>query len=244
MKKILAVSSKAFVVLLLGLLGFVAWSLYPHNNPQPLELPLISSTDAEGIQRLKNADAVADYEQLVTSFQAQRLASYCGVASGVSVLNALGVTTSEVTTLGVTIDQTTFFTAEAAQVRSQWDVMFAGMALADLASFLTAHGVHAEIHYMDKIDIDEFRVIVEKNLRNENDYIIVNYQREALGQGKMGHISPLSAYDRDTDSVLIMDVAAHKYPPTWAPIELLYAGMKAADSSSGKTRGFVEISNK
>lgn len=36
--------------------------------------------------------------------------------------------------------------------------------------------------------------------------------------------------------------AAHKYPPTWVPLDLLYAGMQTKDSSSGKMRGYLEVS--
>ena len=48
----------------------------------------------------------------------------------------------------------------------------------------------------------------------------MNYERAALDQNKSGHISPLAAYDEQTDKLLILDVAAYKYrrygslPPT------------------------------
>lgn len=70
-------------------------------------------------------------------------------------------------------------------------------------------------------------------------YAAACYQRELLGQDRVGHISPLAAYDRD--KVLILDTAAHKYPPTWAPVERLFAAMQTVDGSSGKMRGYVEV---
>lgn len=39
--------------------------------------------------------------------------------------------------------------------------------------------------------------------------------RAKLGQSGSGHFSPIGAFDRDTDMVLIMDVARFKYPPHW-----------------------------
>ena len=50
-----------------------------------------------------------------------------------------------------------------------------------------------------------------------------------------------AAYDGDADKVLVLDTARHKYPPTWVPVELLFIAMSTLDSSSGKTRGFVEV---
>jgi hypothetical protein len=84
--------------------------------------------------------------------------------------------------------------------------------------------------------------VVERNLSNEDDYLLVNYQREVLGQERVGHISPLAAYDRDSDRVLILDTAGYKYPPTWVPMESLFTAMSTVDSASGKSRGFIEIS--
>ncbi len=205
--------------MVLGRVGYIGWRLYPQYNPLPLPLPLISSTSEKGMERLLNAEALADYEKLSESFQAQALISYCGVASSVSVLNAMGRKSS----------QYDFFNSKASDVRSQFNVMFGGMSLSELAGLLDAHGLKVSINHIDKISVDEFRVTIEQNLANSNDYLIVNYQREVLGQGRVGHISPLAAYDRDTDSVLIMDTAAHKYPHTWVPLTMLYNAMKTTD---------------
>jgi hypothetical protein len=231
MKKVLIILGLMLATTVLGLAGFAGWVLYPHDNPLPLPSSLVGATTTEGVERLAAADAFADYELLASSFQAQSLASYCGVATSVAVLGAFGTPTT----------QGEFFTDEASAVRSRFKVTFGGMSLPDLAGLLKAHGLKTSVHYADQFSVVEFRAAVEKNLATDNDYLLVNYQREALGQGRVGHISPLAAYDRETDSVLIMDTAAHKYPPTWVPIELLYAGMSTTDSASGKMRGYVEV---
>ena len=229
MKKLLII----IITLAVMVTGGVGWLLYPHHNLLMLPSPLVSSTSTEGKKRLQNAEASADYVLLSKSFQAQALASYCGVASSVSVLNALGIE----------MNQYDFFTDKASQVRTRLKVVFGGMSLPELAGLLNAHGLKITTNHINEISIAQFRTIVENNLEYDDDFLIVNYQREVLGQGKVGHISPLAAYDRDTDSVLVMDTAAHKYPFTWVPIELLYAGMKTIDTESGKNRGFIEISN-
>jgi hypothetical protein len=232
MKKVILFIGVTVVVAGLAFAGYIGWALYPQSNPQPLPAALIAATSAEGEARLQEAEDIADYDRLAASFEPQQLVSYCGVASSVAVLQALGIESG----------QWSFFTDDASQVRSRYDVMFGGMSLPNLAGLLAAHGLKVAVHHADEITIDEFRADVERNLANDGDYLVVNYQREALGQGRVGHISPLAAYDQDSDSVLIMDTAAHKYPPTWVPLDLLYAGMQTKDSSSGKMRGYLEVS--
>ena len=63
-----------------------------------------------------------------------------------------------------------------------------------------------------------------------------------MGQEKGGHISPLAAYDIESDRFLILDVARYKYPPVWVTTADLFAAMKTTDSDNeNKTRGFVLV---
>lgn len=181
---------------------------------------------------MAGAEGIADYQRLSESFQNQSLISYCGVASSVTVLNALGND----------FNQRNFFTDAASEVRPRLSVMLGGMSLPNLAALLDAHGTEVSTQHADAFTLEEFRVVVERNLSSEGDYLLVNYQREVLGQQRVGHISPLAAYDRDSDRVLILDTAGYKYPPTWVAMEPLFAAMSTIDSASGKTRGYVEIS--
>ena len=144
--------------------------------------------------------------------------------------------------LGREVDQGSFFTAAASDVRPRRKVMMGGMSLPDLAGLLGAHGAAVSVQHATDSDLDAFREAVIRNLSTPGDYLLVNYQREVLGQNKVGHISPLAAYDRETDTVLIMDTASYSYPPTWVPVADLFAAMATTDRSSGKSRGFVEVS--
>jgi hypothetical protein len=206
--------------------------LQPHPDPQPLPAELVSLETTEGRALLEQAEARSDYDRLSGTFVSQDLVSYCGVASSVSVLNALGLDT----------DQDEFFTPQASRVRSRYRVTFGGMSLIDLGGLLAAHGVNAEVEHADDGSVDGFREVVQRNLADPDDFLLVNYERGVLGQGSVGHISPLAAYDLETDRVLIMDTASYKYPPTWVPLPMLYEAMKTTDTATGRLRGYVAVS--
>ncbi len=231
MKKFFAVVGVVVLAAVISFSGFVWWKLQPHPDPQPLPADLIALSTVEGEALLQEAEGRSDYDALSRSFESQELISYCGVASSVTVLNALGQETS----------QGDFFTPEASLVRPRRQVMFGGMSLLDLAALLAAHGTVTEVHFADGVSLDDFRAAVQRNLSDPDDYLLVNYQRGVLGQAPVGHISPLAAYDADTDRVLIMDTASYKYPPTWVPLPKLYEAMNTTDSSSGRARGYVEV---
>jgi hypothetical protein len=66
--------------------------------------------------------------------------------------------------------------------------------------------------------------------------------RKAIGQETGGHISPVAAYNEQTDRFLILDVSRYKYPPIWVKAEELWKATATLDSVSGKTRGFLLVS--
>jgi hypothetical protein len=115
------------------------------------------------------------------------------------------------------------------------------MSLPELAGLLRARGLKVAMVHGDELTVEEFRRVIESNLSRSGDYLLVNYQRQALGQGRVGHISPLGAYNSATDQVLIMDTADYKFPFTWAAVPALHAAMQEADSSTGRSRGIVEV---
>ncbi len=232
LKKVLKTLAVLVVVLAVVLVGSVWWKLQPKEDPQALPADLVSLFDEAGLRLLADADARTDYGLLRANYESQALRSYCGVASSVTVLSALGRE----------VDQASFFTSKASEVRPRRKVMLGGMSLPDLAGLLRAHGANVALQHASLSDVEQFRETLVRNLSTEGDFLLVNYQRQVLGQNKVGHISPVAAYDRETDTVLIMDTASYSYPPTWVPVESLFEAMATLDRSSGKSRGYVEVS--
>lgn len=208
--------------------------LVPEQGSEPLLPvfePLLNANSTRGRALLAESEGLADYQALVAHFEAQQYRSYCGVASSVTVLNALGGD----------VDQDDFFDEEASEVAPMDQVLFNGMNLETLGALVEAHGGRTEVVHAGEITVDEFRRRAAENLSTEGDYVLVNYLRSAIGQETWGHISPLAAYDADTDQLLLLDVAAHKYPPVWVSTQALYDAMNTIDSDGGLPRGVVFV---
>jgi hypothetical protein len=74
---------------------------------------------------------------------------------------------------------------------------------------------------------DSFRELLLKNL--DSSRVLVNFHRAGLNQRGGGHWSPLAAYDSETDSFLILDVAKYKYPSYYVSTSMLYEAVNTVD---------------
>jgi Phytochelatin synthase len=151
------------------------------------------------------------------------------------VLNALKTTDRPLT-------QDTFFTPEAQQIRTPFEVALMGMSLAQLAALLMSHQIKVETHYAADTTIEQFRTQIKQNLARERDFVIVNYDHAGVGEATGGHISPLSAYHEQSDRVLIEDVSSYKYPPVWVSMSELWNAVNTQDLSTRRTRGYLLVS--
>jgi hypothetical protein len=161
------------------------------------------------------------------------------------VLNALGVpapTTPEFDPYK-TFTQDNVFTPATEKVLPQETLRRMGMTLDQIGDFLGTYEVRAEVQHAAESSLEEFRSLAREYLGSPGRHVIVNYLRKSIGQEKGGHISPLAAYDADTDRFLLLDVARYKYPPVWISAAELFSAMNTADSDNqNRTRGFVLVS--
>jgi len=223
--------------LCVALVGVGIWNAAfraPPPDRLPLPSGLIAADSSTGKELSGDKAHRADYESLSGNFESQARAGFCGVASSVVVLNALRRSQPRMT-------QSTFFTDAASNVRSSLQVTFGGMSLEQLADLLRAHGAEVTTYYASDTGLETFRSIAQENLKTTGDFLLVNYQRAILGQKEVGHISPVAAYNAAADRMLILDVAAYKYPPVWVSSADLWNAMNTPDSASGRTRGFVVV---
>lgn len=199
----------------------------------PLAGGLIAVSSEQGQQLLAESAHRTDLDQLDPVFVPQRRRAFCGPATSATVINAALRPSDRVT-------QYSLFDTAAAGIKSELDVSMSGLSLEELAALLRAHGLAVRTIYAGQADIADFRRDAQAMLAEPHTYVIVNYDRVALGQVGPGHISPLGAYHAATDRLLVMDVAAYKYPYTWVPTAKLWAAM--SEPVAGRTRGYLLVS--
>lgn len=186
----------------------------------------------------------ADYWQLAPTFAVQMTQSYCSVASAITVLNAMPIRKPVDPAYApyAYFTQRNFFTADVMKVISQQTVLAIGMTREQMAETLTRHGVKAASIAGDTLDDGALRILLQKALGDDGQFVLANYLRANLGQVGAGHWSVLAAYDAQSDSVLILDVAKYKYTPAWVAISTLRQAIATMDTTSNKARGLVIVS--
>lgn len=218
-------------LLVLGFGGAYWYVAHPAETNRSLPEGTVALRSEQGGQLAEASRFRADLEPLRGEFAPQIYRSYCGVATGATVLRAFGRD----------VEQASFFEAESGPI-SGWNVFFSGLTLRELADVLEARGLAVEVRYASEVSLETFRREARANLAGEGDFLIVNYLRTAAGQKGGGHISPVAAYHADSDRFLVLDTAVYKYPPFWISAEQLYEAMATTDSASGRSRGYVSVS--
>lgn len=210
----------------------------------PMPAGVISFDSPEGEALLFEAEAHRDFFPLSSNFTTQINPAYCGPASIAMVLNALDIPRppSDMT-LGLGLfDQENIFTPATDKVKTADAIKRAGMTLDEFGGVLAAHGLNVTVTHAADSDVDTFRDAAIAAIDDGDRFIVVNYLRKAIGQESGGHISPLAAYDADTDRFLILDVSRYKYPPAWVEASALYGAMNTPDSDNNDlTRGYVVV---
>lgn len=212
----------------------------------PLTSNLISFDSNEGEKLLFESKSKEDFLPLSMHFVTQINQAYCGVASIVMVLNSLDIKAplSEPYKPYRIFTQEHFFNnKEAQKVTSAEVVSRQGMSLEQIGKLINSYGVKVKVYYASNTNINEFRKLAVQNLKRRQNFVIVNYLRKEIGQKEGGHISPIAAYNAQSDRFLILDVSRYKYPPVWVKTEDLWKAMNTKGSTSSKTRGFLLVNH-
>jgi hypothetical protein len=227
----------AIVVLGLSMAG-------AHADALPLPDNLTGFSTHDGEAYFGESDAHEAYFPLASNFLTQKTQAYCGVASMVMVLNALGLPAPVVPEYAPyrTFTQDNVLSEQTDAILPRETLARQGMTLDQLGGILATQPVKAEIHHASDSSVDEFRKLASAYLREPGHFVIVNYLRKVIGEQTGGHISPLAAYDAKADRFLILDVARYKYPPVWVKTADMFAAMNTPDAvNDNKTRGYVLV---
>jgi hypothetical protein len=218
------------------LLGGGAWYALSEPPVQDLALAgdLVAVSTDEGRDLLAASASKVDYGQLGPFLESQSRRAFCGPATSVAVINAA-------LRPPIRITQTSLFNAAASEVKSQLAVSVSGTTLDELAGILRAHGMQVQVVHSDQTDVASFRAAAQATLSEPLSFLVVNYDRRVLGQSGAGHISPVGAFNAEADRLLVLDVAARKYPYTWVLVVGLWNAMSTVDSDSGRARGYLLV---
>lgn len=231
----------------IALLSVLLGSTFSIAQTLPLPETLIGAASDTGEAILIDADAREAYFPLVNNFVTQQNQAFCGVASTVMILNAMGLPAPAVPAFDPyhTFTQDNLLTAETEKIIPLELIKKQGITIDQLAGMIGTFPVNVKLTHAAESSVETFRTDASKALATRGQFVIVNYLRKAISQERGGHISPLAAFDVETDRFLILDVARYKYPPVWVKTADLFAAMNTTDSDNGnKTRGYVLVTKK
>ena len=240
----------------------------PTPVPQTAERPLVAFASEEGLARLGHAHAKGAFPQLANQFEAQLNAAFCGPTSAAIVLNAARehmpdlprdhgrLKADDLRNVRSGFDPIVpRYTQDnvipqgektRAQVLGE-PVTLNGKSINDFGyqlrqfdQMLRANGLATRMVVADDSRTDaQLRADLAASLERAGNYAIVNYRREAVGQRGGGHISPLGAYDAESDSFLVLDVNPAAAGWVWMPASTLIRGMRTFDTV--ENRGYVIV---
>lgn len=229
---------------------------------------LVPFSSDEGLARLARSTAKVDFPVLANQFEAQSNRAFCGPTSAAIVLNAVRgrgadlprdqsrLRAEDLQYLPSNFDLTVpRFTQDNVITKGQKtraqvlgepltingkQIHDVGYQVRQLDEMLRANGAIARLTIVDsnKVEQDVRNDLVE-NLRHRGNYVIVAYNRDAVGQSGGGHISPVGAYDGESDSFLVLDVNPTSAGWVWMPTTTLVKGMRTFDTV--ENRGYILI---
>jgi glutathione gamma-glutamylcysteinyltransferase len=205
---------------------------------RPLPVTLVSFSSAEGRVLFREAledGAMESFFPLIEQFHTQADPAFCGLASLVMALNALGVDPGRIWR-----GPWRWFSEELLDCCTPLEqVRKAGVSLEEVACLARCNGADGQLFHADVHGLEAFRATVQLATRSTDRVLIASYDRGALGQTGAGHFSPIGGYHAGRDLALLLDVARFKYPPHWVPLSTLYAATQDIDPDSQRPRGWL-----
>jgi len=232
---------------------------------------LVAFASEEGLMRLARTSDKVDFPPLANQFEAQFNALFCGPTSAAIVLNAIRSRSADLPRdhgrlkaddlrhvpggYDPIVPRYTQDNVISAGEKTRTQILGEplvingkqtrdpGYQLRQFDQMLRANGLATRLVVVaDNVPDDAIRADLIQNLRKPDDYVIVNYRREAVGQRGGGHISPLGAYDVVTDSFLVLDVNPAAAGWVWMSASTLIKGMRTFDTV--ENRGYVLVSGR
>lgn len=232
---------------------------------------VISWNSEEGRRRLFRAAYNQAFFRLAHVYQPQINPFYAGVACIVTTLNALRLpkgtipnqagfdyTDKEGNSHYYTLySQLTLLNEKTERVKMKTDIAPSlrttdsktrdfdpGLGLQQVMDILALYEARVTLHSAKEPPargVSQLLDIIKQSLIDKEKVMIANFDGETIGVKSGGHHSVLGAYDEQSNSVLVMDVAAHKNPWYWVPLHHLYTAMHTKHGENW--RGWLVVSD-
>lgn len=125
------------------------------------------------------------------------------------------------------------------------EIFDAGISMSDFSKIMSrVYKFKVSENHVEKNNSEaqeKFRSEIKKYLTDDKNFVVVNFDGKIVGNGTRGHFSPLAAYDKESDSVLVLDVALHKTDWYWIDLSKLFEAMNTKDEDT--YRGYLIISS-
>jgi hypothetical protein len=233
---------------------------------------VVDWSSPEGVARFERSKHKQAFFPLANHFESQENRAFCGPASATIVLNAMRLDKASAekprdATLLLPDDgafmrkdmdplfkrytQNTFFNAATDEVKTRAEVLGkpkgksrdGGIQLRQFHEMLQKHGLTSELHVVsDDLAEASAKTALISAFTSPGAYVVVNFSRAAIGQKGGGHLSPLAAYDDESDSFLLLDVNPNTAPWSWVKSAALIKAMRTKDTA--ENRGFVVLRDK
>lgn len=210
-----------------------------HRRPLPPDLvDFGSDTGRQWLAEALSEGTAQSFFALVAHLHTQAEPAWCGFGTLVTVLNALEIDPGRAWK-----GQWRFFGEELLVCCKSLELAAAeGLSLGEVACLAACNGAAVQLHHAEPGTEAELRAELEASVRSlRGPFLVANYARTELGQTGGGHFSPLAAWHRQSDHVLVLDVARFKYPPHWVPVSRLWRAMATADDTGQRLRGWLSI---
>lgn len=199
----------------------------------------------EGKIRTQTMDAGENVWKLAGRKETQIRKSYCGIASTVNVLNALGIEAPKSTFLGdfYLFTQEEFFNDRVRTVITPEEVEANGIFMTKLTEVLKLFPLKVTPVEALTHNHEELRALLIEALINPKQAVLARYgvNDYVVGQRSKGHWSPIAAYDSASDSFLVMEVSSYRSLPFWIEASALLSSMQTLEISDGQPRGFIIV---
>lgn len=247
------------------------YSQYP-ESPYSKQVAVVNWNSQEGIARFERTPIKGDFYRLAHHFKPQNNPVNCGQAAATVVLSAiyemnktpLPIIEEWPVTLGDKkyplqyrlFNETNFFNESTDKVLDRRTISMkltkadgsfgGGIDIDELQKMLKIHGVKSKLTNVESFSeekLNSFRELVKKVVNSDKEFLVLNYDHSYKGL-MGGHFSPIVAYDEKSDSVLMLDVAAHRNPWIWINLSDVYHAMNTKNYAQTAYRGYLVVSTK